>query len=186
MQCITGRICGTGQPAWNETELRLVREYAEDRLRKEGGGGKHAMSGLGNYEQTAKMTNKLYSKNCRSKLCSEDLIRMVAVCGPLPNRSFADGQSCVDGSTPMTEDEFQEMREESERELVRPTFLMEEPTEEKIEKWNREANASYAKNCMSKKCYYHYQRGSYRCKALPLQPTLFLPFTLLNFLSLIS
>jgi hypothetical protein len=158
-----GLMCATGQGKWSEAEAAIVKKFAEDQLYAVFGVGEHLISGQGNFENSYQSTNERYGSNCKSGICSFDVLHYTGICGPLPPRSFPDDLSCIDGSTPMSEEKFKDLREEFQRKGVGPSFVISEGTEDQIEDWNREAQQNFGKNCKSGKCYYDDRRGSYRC-----------------------
>jgi hypothetical protein len=168
-----GFFCATGQEVWNETELPFVKKYLEGAMIEQGL-GKNGLSAQGIFEQSAKTTNDQWKSNCKSGLCSLDPFHGTGICGPLSLRLFKNGKSCIDGSTPMSEEEFKAFREEARNKSVVPAFVKEEDTDKNVWKWNKEARALYSKFCKTNHCYYHYHRGSYRCDASSIQPSLLL------------
>ena len=93
------------------------------------------------------------------------------VCGPLPPQNFTNGKSCIDGSEPLTVEEFEKTK------LLKELTNFEEgdkPGASTVTKFNREAQELYGKNCASGKCYYHIFRGAHICSSSATKPLTFL------------
>jgi hypothetical protein len=73
----------------------------------------------------------------------------------------------------MSEEEFTEFRQASLKKRSPPFFIRERATDANIRKWNKDAE-KWKLNCNSKKCFYHFHRGSYRCNAKSIQPSFLL------------
>ena len=116
-------------------------------------------------------------EKCESKTCNFDFSKLSFICGPLPSHGFEDGQSCLDGSTPKTKDEFKKTEAYKENKIDEEGY---ELKKEVIEDANKKAQEWYGKNCKSGKYYYHIYRGNYICTLVPENASsLSKPFNLL-------
>ena len=152
-----GKLCRTGRdpPKRNETDIKRFRELMDKTTKN----GAYIIYNFNTYENLNTGETKDHGWNCESQVCTFNLKEFNSVCGPLPPQNFTDGQSCIDGTKPMSKEEYAasgllEMNGLKKDSRVHP---------DKVEDENGKAQRRYGKNCVSGKCHYSFHRGGYIC-----------------------
>ena len=168
-----GKTCSTGQEPFNQTEAYAARKEFPKILKKYN----QSITDLyteGKFKELKETLNNEYKDSCASKICSFDLISMSLICGVVPpSGPFIKWKSCIDGSQPMEEEQFEKTSTYKKKYGATPIDEVYISSED-IEKSNRVAMELYGPNCKSKKCYYHALRGNYICSSSSVKPFSFL------------
>jgi hypothetical protein len=175
-----GKICATGQDQFTGKDAEFMRDLYFNETVGSVQDGKFLLSWIYKFTELSIELDGNLGKNCLNNRCSFDVKSMMGVCGEGPKHAFDKGKSCIDGSEPISESEFQR-RIKRAKELFGSRKSL-NPTWEQLEDFNKEAKFLYSKRCANRmNCYYHFNRGSYMCHAhglKPLLPLIILPFVL--------
>ena len=165
-----GKLCSSGRdpPMRTKGEIKTFRELFDKVSKNVTGYSFYIVYNLDAYEEL----NKNPESNCKSKVCTFNLKEFYSVCGPLPPQNFTDGRSCIDGTKPMSEDEFADSGLLKLNGLSKGAKIHPDQVEEE----NKKAQRRYGKRCASGKCHYAFLRGGYICGSVPpkLKPSLLL------------
>ena len=176
-----GRACITGQDPLSKEEVKKVRPgLIKDLIKLVNLQSEDHLYNLGIYKKTAEprflALAEAAKEKCESKSCNFDFSKLSFICGPIsPN--IENGKSCLDGSTPKTENEFSKTEAYRENKLGAGYTV----DDEAIASANKDAQQSFGKNCKSGKCYYHIYRGNYICSSSSLKPFALLISLLVGF-----
>ena len=163
-----GKACTTGQDKLSEEEVKKARPGFIKELKDLGLESEAFLYNLKKWktkwEPYFTTVEDKFKGNCASKTCSFDFSKLSYICGLLPAHNFEDGKSCLDGTTPYTEEEFKTTDLYDKNHIDPKKYKLEKGV---VEDANKKAQEWYGKNCKSGKCYYHFFRGNYICTFEP-------------------
>jgi len=143
-----GKSCLTGRDPFSSKEIELVRKFYSIELGKDV--QYNTLTAQNVHKDLSKRLNVLYGPNCKSRICSLDLVKMGLICGKLKLKElFEDGQNCLDGLDLIPAEEYIKINSEGDLKRQKSSYPAEIGEMEM-----KEARKLYGKNCRSGNCTY--------------------------------